>query len=286
MMVMFDELPITSLLARDGSIDRIRYPNFARLAADSTWYVNATTTADLTQLAIPSTLSGRAARRDAAPSARAHPVNLFTLLKRRGYGLKVGEESTSLCPYRECRRRYGPHYYLAHDRVARFRAWVRSIKSTRQPMLYYKHTLFPHIPWIFLPTGQRYTHTVLGPISGLNSSELSVFDRTLVNQSWQRHLLQAGAADQLVGELIDRLKQTRMYRRAMVVVMADHGVSFRMGSTDRRTIVPANARDIAPIPLIVKDPGRPVRAGATGSYARTTSCRRSPRVSASSCRAA
>jgi hypothetical protein len=267
-MVMFDELPITSLLARNGSIDRIRYPNFARLAADATWYVNATTTADLTQLAIPSALSGRIARRDAAPSARSHPVNLFTLLKRRGYGLRVGEESTSLCPYRGCRRRYGPHYYLAHDRVARFRAWVRSIRSTRQPVLYYKHTLFPHIPWIFLPTGQRYAHTVLGPISGLNSSEISVFDRTLVNQSWQRHLLQAGAADKLVGELIDRLKQTGMYRRAMVVVMADHGVSFRMGSTDRRTISPATARDIAPIPLIVKDPGQ-TRARRSHGLVRT-----------------
>jgi len=255
-MVMFDELPVTSLLARDGTIDRIRYPNFARLAGDSTWYVNATTAADLTQLAIPSALDGRSPRRGATPSARSHPLNLFTLLKGRGYGLKVGEEATSLCPYRECRRRFGPHYFLAHDRVARFRAWLKSIKPTEQPMLFYKHMLFPHIPWIFLPTGQRYTHTVRGPIPGLSSSEVSVFDPTLVNQAWQRHLLQAGAADELVGELISRLKEIGLYRRAMVVVMADHGVSFRMNATDRRTLVPANARDIAPIPLFVKDPGQ------------------------------
>src|SRR4051812_17797796 len=31
-MVLFDELPITSLLGRSGRIDRIRYPNFAALA--------------------------------------------------------------------------------------------------------------------------------------------------------------------------------------------------------------------------------------------------------------
>ena len=36
--------------------------------------------------------------------------------------------------------------------------------------------------------------------------------------------------------------------------MADHGVSFRVGATDRRTIVPANARDIAPVPLFIKFP--------------------------------
>jgi len=170
-------------------------------------------------------------------------MNLFTLLKSRGYRLKAEEEATDL------------------DRLARFRKWIDSIGPSEQPTLYYKHALLPHIPWIFLPTGQRYTRTVLGPIRGLSSSEISVFDATLVRQAWQRHLLQAGAADHLVGELIDRLEQTGLYRRAMVVVMADHGVSFRLGATDRRTIVPGNARDIAPIPLFVKDPGQ--RRGRT-----------------------
>jgi len=260
-VVMFDELPITSLLARDGRIDRVRYPNFARLAGDSTWYVNATTISDSTERAIPSVLDGRTPLRYAPPTVRAHPVNLFTLLKRRGYALKVEEEATDLCPYPECRRRFGRHYFLAHDRLARFREWVDSIGPSEQPTLYYKHLLLPHIPWSFLPTGQRYVHTVLGPVRGLSSSEVSVFDPTLVWQAWQRHLLQAGAADHLVGEVIDRLEKTGLYRRAMVVVMADHGVSFRLGATDRRTIYPANARDIAPIPLFVKDPAQ--RRGRT-----------------------
>lgn len=255
-MVVFDELPITSLLARNGRIDRIRYPNFAKLAGDSTWYVNATTASDATKFAIPSALDGRAPRRGLAPSARAHPRNLFTLLKRRGYRLKVEEEATDLCPYPECRRRFSAHYFLENDRPARFRTWVSSIESSKQPALYYKHILLPHVPWIFLPTVQRYSRTVLGPILGLNSSELGVFDPTLVRQSWQRHLLQAGAVDKLLGELIERLEETGVYRRAMVVVMSDHGVSFRVGATDRRTIVPANARDIAPIPLFVKNPGQ------------------------------
>lgn len=255
-VVLFDELPITSLLAGDGRIDRSRYPNFARLAGNSTWYVNATTASDSTERAIPSVLDGRAPRRGVPPTAQAHRVNLFTLLKPRGYRLRVGEEATSLCPYPECRRRFGRRYFLAHDRLIRFRRWIASIGPSEQPTLYYKHILLPHIPWIFLPTGQRYTHTVRGPIPGLSSSEISVFDPTLVRQAWQRHLLQAGAADHLVGAVLDRLKETGVYSRAMVVVMADHGVSFRLGKTDRRTIVPDNARDIAPIPLFVKDPGQ------------------------------
>ncbi|MGH8573807.1 MAG: sulfatase-like hydrolase/transferase, partial [Gammaproteobacteria bacterium] len=186
----------------------------------------------------------------------AHPGNLFTLLHRRGYRLKVEEEATDMCPYPECRRRFSAHYFLANDRLARFRTWLDSMKPGGPPTLYFKHILLPHVPWIFLPTGQRYTRNVLGPILGLNSSEISVFDPTLVRQSWQRHLLQTGATDKLIGELIDRLKETGLYQRAMVVVLADHGVSFRVGATDRRTIVPANARDIAPIPLFVKNPGQ------------------------------
>ena len=95
-----------------------------------------------------------------------------------------------------------------------------------------------------------------GPISGLVSSERSVFDRTLVRQAWQRHLIQVRAIDTLLGELLARMKQTDVWTSALLVVMADHGVSFRVRATDRRTIVPANARDIAPIPLFVKYPGQ------------------------------
>ena len=110
------------------------------------------------------------------------------------------------------------------------------------------------MPWVFTPQLRRYDRSVLGPIKGLNSSERSVFDRTLVRQSWQRHLLQVGAVDTLLGRIIARMKDTGLYDRAALVVMADHGVSFHVGATDRRTILPRNAFDIAPIPLFMKSP--------------------------------
>ena len=253
-VVLFDEMPAHSLLGRKGGIDHFRYPNFAAFAQRSTWYVNATTASDASKYAIPSVLDGRSPRRELEPTAGGHPLNLFTLLHRRGYDLHVEEEATDLCPYRNCKRRFNAHYFLAHDRLERFRTWLRGIKPGRRPGLFYKHLLFPHVPFVFLPSGQRYNRTVLGPIPGLNSSELSVFDPTLVRQSWQRHLLQVGATDMLLGELVERLKETGIYDKAMVVVLSDHGISFRVGATDRRTIVPANARDVAPIPLFVKYP--------------------------------
>lgn len=255
-VIVFDELPLVSLLDGRGRIDPVRYPNLAALAASTSWYPNATTASDASKLAIPSILDGRTPRPDRPATTRGHPRNLFTMLHARGYRLRVQEEATSLCPYRGCRRRHNAHYFLSRDRLGRFERFIDEIGNPATPTLYYKHALLPHVPWVFTPSLRRYDRSVLGPIEGLNSSDRSVFDRTLVRQSWQRHLLQVGAADALVGRLVARMKQTGIYNRAALVVMADHGVSFRVGATDRRTIVPANAFDIAPIPLFVKAPGQ------------------------------
>src|SRR4051794_41105748 len=45
-VLIFDELPTTSLMTKDQRIDARRYPNFARLARGSTWYRNATSVSD------------------------------------------------------------------------------------------------------------------------------------------------------------------------------------------------------------------------------------------------
>ena len=42
-LVVFDELPLNSLLDADGNIDAERYPNFASLARDAYWFRNAST---------------------------------------------------------------------------------------------------------------------------------------------------------------------------------------------------------------------------------------------------
>ena len=100
-MVVFDELPLTSLLRSDGRVDRVRYPNFARLAARSTWYSHTTTVFDFTTRAVPAILDGRRPREGSLPTAAQHPRNLFTLLGR-SYRLNVAEEATHLCPRSLC----------------------------------------------------------------------------------------------------------------------------------------------------------------------------------------
>jgi Sulfatase len=100
-MVVFDELSGYSLMARPGQIDARRYPNFAGLAEDATWYPNATTVTDGTTHAVPALLSGRVPPGDVAPVTAEYPSNLFTVLGER-YAFNVNEPATDLCPSRLC----------------------------------------------------------------------------------------------------------------------------------------------------------------------------------------
>jgi hypothetical protein len=80
-VVIFDELPLTSLLDANGAIDEKMFPAFSRLAGDSTWFRNATSVASYTQQAIPAILTGRYPGTDPKLAiASEHPYNLFSLL--------------------------------------------------------------------------------------------------------------------------------------------------------------------------------------------------------------
>jgi hypothetical protein len=79
-VILYDELSGLALMGPDGRIDAARFPAFARLARDSTWYRNANTVADFTDRAVPAILTGEWPERSAAPIAADHPESLFTLL--------------------------------------------------------------------------------------------------------------------------------------------------------------------------------------------------------------
>ena len=127
--VVFDELPISSLMDDRGRIDSDRYPNFARLAGDSTWFLNATTVQEHTTEAVPSILSGNYPEDGNLPFAADHPRNLFTLLAG-AYDLDVFESATRLCPASLCPRDEG-------SLVSRMR-WLNSDLS-----VVYLHVLLP-----------------------------------------------------------------------------------------------------------------------------------------------
>ncbi len=301
--VMFDELGTVGLLGADGQLNAERYPNFAALAADSTFYRDATTVHAYTEHAVPSALTGQLPDKDELPIYAHHRQNLFTLLGN-GYRLKVRESLTHLCPVSLCRptdlepagerltslasdtwlvylhvvlpdsmalglppvdqtwRDFrgmnvtadtgGNGPVTAASGCAPVCGFVQGMSASEPASLHYLHVQIPHIPWRYLPSGKRYigdTRTV----PGLTSDRAWEDEPFLVDQAYQRYLLQVGYTDRALGIILRRLKRTKLYDRALVVVMADHGVSFQP-KEPRRDANAATVPDVAFVPLFVKLP--------------------------------
>lgn len=129
-VVVFDQLPLVSLLNRDGAVDRGLYPNFAALADEATWFRNASAVSGWTQWALPAILTGHYPAPGRLPVARDHPDNLFTLLGSR-YRLHVLEPLTGMCPETLC---------ATH----RPRAAVRLAAMLSDLSVVYLHAVLPH----------------------------------------------------------------------------------------------------------------------------------------------
>ena len=100
-VVVFDQLPLVSLLDGGGGIDRALYPNFAALADEATWFRNASAVSGWTASALPAILTGNYPRPGRLPTVDDHPANLFTLLGSH-HDMHVGEPLTDLCPEALC----------------------------------------------------------------------------------------------------------------------------------------------------------------------------------------
>ncbi|HEY1357546.1 MAG TPA: sulfatase-like hydrolase/transferase [Thermoleophilaceae bacterium] len=110
-VVLFDEFPVDSLLDRHGRVDAKRYPNFAELASNATWFPNAYTVYDSTERAQPAIFDGNLPSKDKLPTSADHPHSIFTLFAKT-HRLNVSEEATSVCPRDLCKdERLEESYY-------------------------------------------------------------------------------------------------------------------------------------------------------------------------------
>lgn len=332
-MVMFDELPLASLLRADGTINETRFPNFTRLAGAGTWYRNATSVSAGTVRSVPSALAGVFPEEGAIPTSSDYPENIFTLLGE-DYEMDVHETITDLCPSSICvpEGSAGLDSFVAHvrqslvdagvvyghvvlppswrsdlpsvdqswegfletaepgdlesvsldpgsldaaeldqeDRTAFFdlmraqnrdafagfkgEALLRSIEAARfaPKRLFFSHESFPHFDWERTPDGGIYDGDT-GPPGTVDGRWEE--DPYLVRQGLQRHLLQVGYADTVLGRLIDRLEAAGLWDDALVIVAADHGISFNPGSPTRQP-TGANVQEIYRVPLLIKAPGQ------------------------------
>ena len=290
-MVVFDELPLQSLLDRDGRIDSGRFPAFAKLGGQATWYRNTATVSYSTQYSLPGLLTGNRPKPDRAilPTLAEHPKNLFSWL-RNSHRLNVFESTTRLCP--ESQESSPGHLrkmflllvdlsvvYLhlvlpenltsglpdvrhgwtlpkprgwSDNPINQFEAFLEALPKDGKPSLNFIHVQIPHVPWIYLPSGKRYLPA--GPMS-LFPPRRGIWtrDESLVTLAFQRHLLQVGLADRLLGRLLRQMRAARLYDRSLIIVVADHGISFQPGGW-KRELTRTNFKDILAVPLLIKAP--------------------------------
>jgi hypothetical protein len=311
-VVLLDELPSNTLVDQNDRLDEKRYPGFAELAKNATWFRNAYTVYDSTERAQPAIMDGNLPEKDKQPISSDHPNSIFTIFAK-SHRLNVDEEATSVCPRDLCKSSLGDEAYpkrmssMAEDlglvwlhvvsppniendltsvsenwgnfgggdqtevqapssgsavntranlnrgRAARFQAWMQRIVPGHRPALNFKHTLMPHVPWQYLPSGRLYRRQPNDPIPALSNQAFE--DQGQLDVLLQRHFLQTGFADLELQQLWKRLKSEGLWDKSLIVVAADHGVAFPH-ARERRRLSSKTAREIAPIPLFIKAPGQ------------------------------
>ena len=291
--VILDELSVTSLMNADHEVDAARFPNFARLAHDATWFRTVTTVHEGTAGAVPAIMTGIYPRRHRFPIYKYHPRNVFTLLGR-SYQMQVAETITHLCPVDVCRSLIlnqsfrGRMSTLSSDTAVVYAHMVvpddqeRRIPAVNLSWAHFRGKAARSIGRIALfrrfvdalddagPRSLTLIHLELphvpwvflpscheyGDALPVAAGVLGrdVWARNwLVVQAFQRYLLQVQCTDRLIGRLLDRMKENGTYDRSLLVVTADHGVSLGFGE-HRRELTPTNAGDILFPPLFVKLP--------------------------------
>jgi len=293
-ILALDELPLTSLLDTSGRVDPANYPNFAWLAEQSSWYRNATGITTWTRDAYPAMLSGKYPDRALAPHYRNYPNNLFTLLDGT-YQLNAHEVSTVLCPPHRCRKadavqqdggtwralvRSGrlveeivSPWDQAQEPTAEFEQpvvkasgiqppagfpeFLDDLQASPTPQLDYLHVLLPHRPWKYLPSGLRYPETQrrLGFTTPKLEGGWPANGQVWTRLALQRHRLQLAYADRLLGQTLQTLKQRGLFDKSLLVVTADHGISFTPG-THPRIMTKRTASQVMWVPLFIKTPGQ------------------------------
>jgi len=147
-----------------------------------------------------------------------------------------------------------PGDQMYEHRLRQMLEFVESIQVTDKPGLEFMHVNFPHIPYEYLPSGKRYQEGWLMP--GLDFATDAWGDiEWQVAAARDRFILQVQALDGWLGALLDRLRTLGLFERALIVITADHGVSFEPGTSRRDTPPLENLdRNILPVPLIIKAP--------------------------------
>ena len=158
---------------------------------------------------------------------------------------------------------------LSEDRLKNFELFIEGLGSRESRNLSFLHLGLPHGPFLYLSSGKTYLQkgkkyiairNVVGRGRGKADSASWGPNRYLVDLAYQRLTHHIMLADKLVGRLLDRLEETNMLERSLIVVAADHGHSYEPN------IFPRMLRhaDTLHVPLFIKFPQRGANRGGQG----------------------
>ena len=304
-MVIMDEAPLYALLGTDGHFNAKRFPNFAALADETTWYRDNTAISNFTHQAVPGIMASKIPEQDDSPFLALHPRNIFTLLGDK-MDVDAVEPVTSLCPSDVCSNTeeatgfsgsrlwsflkdalvvYGQRTLPYYSRRAlpdtehgwggfgavesRFVEQLKTgalgqanaivdgardlVQASQGNAAAFRlvHALVPHAPWYMTPD-QRITSI---PVYSTTSNPESG-DGTRDN--YQRFLHQFIGTDKAIGQAMKVLKDAGLWDKTLIIVTADHGISFVPGKQQRNVVLKDRERvlDIYKVPTFVKYPGQ------------------------------
>jgi hypothetical protein len=304
-ILVFDELTVHALLDKQGQIDGSRFPNFKKLADESHWFRNTTTNAEHTVLAIPVILTGNYPRAVSA-SYENYPDNLLTLLHPY-YDIYVYEVMTHLCEPRvfhcpdaeigasriellrdvlylystrlvprgvdvglpDMTRTWGPFRNARESimaRLGRFEKFMDFMDSLAlrkgDNFFVFFHHMLPHSPYVLSAEGE------IVDVSPHGFRARYVGNRGLMRDLVDRYLTQISYVDKELGRFVVKLEELGLYEKSLLIVMSDHGVSYRpeapgrwlqpkprvLGRRLREDGVPINADMVLTVPLFIKLP--------------------------------
>ena len=202
-MVVFDELPGHALMDANGRLDAKRFPSFAALGEDATWYRERDHLAQRHRArgAHPRDRNPRATRqpRRPPPTIRARssrcsrPATRCTSRSRGRTSAPselcdgstesideggLGSILATIPPILGYvsvpdAKRLGipsPRESGALSRPGQVETFIEEIEPADGPVLHFLHVLLPHKAWRYLPSGERYSDTVGATPSSAGSS--------------------------------------------------------------------------------------------------------------------
>lgn len=286
-MIIFDELSY-DLVATDGRIDAASFPNLAALAADGLWFTNATSNHWMTEWAVPSLLTGHTIAKPSTPSlfdklpAGYHVRLVETEMKVENwlrdrntsniesfqgksyfllhqpiytaryvadlayqpfFGHTVEFQSVgmllSVFPSVAMVSTRAYHLTLFYEMAS----FLRTVDAKMAPGQFsFWHASVPHTPFIFAADGS------LRPDTGTYFPTDRRLWRAEYKEVMANYRAQAQFSDHILGMFVDRLKKENLYDKAIVIVVADHGLRI-WGDLYRHIDLTAR------VPLILHGPG-------------------------------